>query len=78
MTLGLLRKIGLRAGQRVLVVGASGGIGPAVVQLAVAQFGARVTGVCSTSNIELVRSLGARTSSTTPRRTSSTPASGTT
>ena len=61
MAWGLLRKIGVRSGQRVLVVGASGGIGPAVVQLAVRQFGAVVTGVCGTSNVDYVRSLGAAT-----------------
>lgn len=61
MAWGLLRKIGVRSGQRVLVVGASGGIGPAIVQLAVRQFGAVVTGVCSTSNVDYVRSLGATT-----------------
>ena len=59
MALGLLRKVQLQAGQRVLVNGASGGIGPTVVQLAVSQFGARVTGVCGTSRVEYVRSLGA-------------------
>lgn len=59
MAWGLLRKIGLQPGQRVLVIGASGGIGPAVVQLAVAHFGALVTGVCGTANVEYVRSLGA-------------------
>ena len=59
MALGLLRKVHLQAGQRVLVNGASGGIGPAVVQLAVSHFGARVTGVCGPSRLEYVRSLGA-------------------
>jgi alcohol dehydrogenase len=58
LALHCLRKSKLQPGRRVLVYGASGAIGTAAVQLA-RHFGAGVTGVCSTTNLKLVESLGA-------------------
>jgi NADPH:quinone reductase-like Zn-dependent oxidoreductase len=58
LALNGLRPADVRPGRRILVYGASGAIGTAAVQLA-RHFGAHVTAVCNTKNVELVRSLGA-------------------
>ena len=58
LALSCLRSAGIGPGQRIVVYGASGSIGTAAVQLA-KHFGAHVTAVCNTANVDIVRSLGA-------------------
>jgi NADPH:quinone reductase-like Zn-dependent oxidoreductase len=59
IALDLLQRLQVQRGDRVLVNGASGGIGPLILQIAKRRYHATVTGVCSTAKLDMVRALGA-------------------
>ena len=59
MAVSLLRKARLKPGQKILINGASGGIGAMAVQLAKQHYGAEVTGVCGAPRLDYVKALGA-------------------